>query len=90
LEADEGHSKELVSTRTDPKFYDDLDGIYRDDEHNTILKLFRSMVASGPDIDFLGTRDESEQGAPYKWMTRQQLKDVTEDLARGIKHLGLA
>jgi len=63
---------------------------YRDDEADTILKTFRAIVAKNPEADLLGTRDASVEGAPYTWMTRGRVKELSEQLARGIKHLNFA
>lgn len=90
MPAQEGYSHELVSAKTDPKHYDDLLAPFREDEADTILKTFRAMVAKNPEAEFLGTRDETIEGAPYAWMTRGSVKTLSENLARGIKHLNLA
>lgn len=52
--------------------------------------MFRNTVASDPNQEYLGTRDFGQEGAPYVWKTRGEVKQLAEDLARGIMHLNLA
>lgn len=55
--ADKGYSKELISVKTDPKYYDNLDAIpllYKD--CHTFLDHFERQIKTGSDRPYLGTR----------------------------------
>ena len=49
----------------------------------TILQMFDKTVKRCPANRFLGTRDESEPGRPYKWKNFKQVYDLMEVFARG-------
>ena len=54
----EGYSRELISNRVDPRFYDDLGAIPQPfGENDTLFKLFKRNVADRPNENFLGTRE---------------------------------
>lgn len=38
----------------------------------------------------MGTRDFTQEGGPYVWKSRGEIKQLAEELARGINHLNLA
>lgn len=42
-----------------------------------------------PDEGFLGSRDPSQEGAPYVWKTWRQVEQIVNELAAGYKALNL-
>ena len=42
-----------------------------------------------PDNDFVGSRDPSQEGAPYVWKTWSQVEAIVNQLAAGFVHLNL-
>ena len=42
-----------------------------------------------PTSNFLGKRDENQEGRPYVWMTFKQCDEYVKNLARGIKSLNM-
>ena len=77
-EAASGYSRELISSRVDPKYYDDLDGQPTGFEHApTLLHAFEENVKFDPDADFLGRRVKQADGSysDYQWMTRKTVAD---------------
>lgn len=55
----------------------------------TIWEAFRHTVGRLPDSPFVGSRDPSQEGAPYVWKSFRESEAIIEDLAAGIAHLGL-
>jgi hypothetical protein len=68
-EAAPGHSRELISNRVDPKYYDDLDGQPRAEDNPTILHLFKRNLKLLHDQPFLGSRFKDAEGnfGDYQW-----------------------
>ena len=72
-----GHSAELISNRVYPQYYDDLGAQPVEIAGcDTILKCHRHNVATVPNKEFLGTRQQlanSPEGKPvfgdYTWQT---------------------
>ena len=57
--------------------------VYPDPDIDTLLKAFKRSVRRFPNNPFLGTRDESVEGRPYKWRSWKEVDEITENLARG-------
>jgi len=55
----------------------------------TIWDAFKHTVGRLPDSEFVGTRDPTQEGAPYVWKTWKQAEEIIEDLAAGMVHLNL-
>ena len=73
-----GYSRELISSRVDPKHYDDLDAQPTGFEHcPTLLEAFEENVKVDPNADFLGRRVKQADGSysDYQWMTRKTVAD---------------
>ena len=49
----------------------------------TILKGFQRSVKRIPNSNFLGTRDEKQEGRPYKWKTYSEADEISTALAKG-------
>ena len=56
--ADPGHSRELISVRVEPQYYDDLAGqpLMQGDSITTVMEAFKRQVETRGDADFLGVR----------------------------------
>ena len=74
----EGYSAELISTRVDPAYYDDLAKSYNISEDNdTLFKRWKNQVANIGKMHFLGTRQLLDRTTPegkpmygdYQWKT---------------------
>ena len=62
--ASPGYSRELICSRVDPKYYDDLDSQPTGFEHlPTLLAAFESNVKDDPNADFLGKRVQQADGS---------------------------
>ena len=62
---------------------------YADENLDTLVKMFESKVKENPRADFLAVRDNSKEGRPYVWRTRQEVWDRSNSLSRGMQSLGL-
>lgn len=56
---------------------------------DTLWKTFKRQVNRLPHHNMLGSRDPSQEGAPYVWKTWSQVDEIVYDLARGYKTLNL-
>ena len=74
--AEPGFSRELINSRVDPKYYDNLEGIpYLNTECETLYQHFKKHVAERPNDPFMGTRrlldTQTADGKPmygdYEW-----------------------
>ena len=99
MTAKPGYSAELISTRVDPAYYDDLmKAIPITSENDTLLKCFKSWAHNTPNNQFLGTRrlldTKTEKGEPmfgdYEWKSYGEVEQIAQNLAKGIVTLGLA
>ena len=91
--ASPGYSQELICSRVDPKFYDDLDNQPTGFEHvSTLLDVFEEIVKENPDADFLGRRVKQADGSfsDYKWMSRKTVDIQAKNLAKGLMTEGFA
>ena len=59
------------------------------DEVKTLVHAFKKSVRTYPDKEFLGRRDESQEGAPYVWKTYKECDAFVTNLAKGIKALDM-
>jgi hypothetical protein len=50
---------------------------------NTILKGFQKSVERVGLRNFLGTRDDLEEGRPYKWRSYKEVDEITDNLVKG-------
>lgn len=53
------------------------------DDVDTMLKAFKRSVRRFPNNNYLGTRDETQEGRPYKWRTWREVDELTDQLAQG-------
>lgn len=60
-----------------------------DEQRTTIVGAFHASVAARPQSELLGHRDTNIEGKPYVWMTYGHAKEYVDNLARGIKALGM-
>ena len=51
------------------------------DDVDTMLKAFKRSVRKFPNNNYLGTRDETQEGRPYKWRTWREVDELTDQLA---------
>ena len=56
---------------------------------DTIWASFQHQVQRIPNAEFLGSRDFTQEGAPYVWKTWKQVDDIVNDLAAGFMALNL-
>lgn len=56
---------------------------------DTLLKNFQLTSRKLPNNDFIGTRDQSQEGAPYVFKTFRQVEQITNNLAKGYMALNL-
>ena len=56
---------------------------------DTIWKAFQTSLRQGPNKDFIGSRDPSTEGRPYKWKTWRMVSDYVDRLAHGYVALNL-
>ncbi len=54
------------------------------DGTNTLLKGFRKTVANYGQSQFLGTRDDTQEGRPYVWKNFKEIDDISDLLVRGM------
>lgn len=81
-----GFSPHLVSyVNEDPKT---LTGPAEEDIP-TIVHAFKKTAKRIPNSNFLGTRDDQQEGRPYVWRTFKQCEDYVDNLARGFNALGM-
>jgi hypothetical protein len=77
--AEKGYSKELISVKTEPKYYDNLGSfppLYKD--CYTFLDHFERQIKAGSDRHYLGTRaklNENEFGE-YEWLSYRQVESL--------------
>ena len=55
----------------------------------TIWDAFMHSKGRLPNENFMGSRDPSQEGAPYVWKTWAQVETLVNHLAAGIAHLNL-
>lgn len=55
----------------------------------TIWDAFLHSARRLPNENFMGSRDPSQDGAPYVWKTWAQVEKIVNFLAAGIAHLNL-
>jgi long-subunit acyl-CoA synthetase (AMP-forming) len=94
--ASAGYSAELISTKVDPKDYDDL----KVDTNKSFLDYFAEHVTQRPNDSYLGTREllgqEEVDGkkvnkfGSYKWQSYKEVDDRAQNLARGMNKMNLA
>jgi long-subunit acyl-CoA synthetase (AMP-forming) len=94
-----GYSAELVSTKLDSKYYDNLDGMPLSiPDCDTVLKHFQRQATTQRDAPFLGTRPQlAEKDAkggplfgPYQWETYNQVSEKTKQVACAVRNLKMA
>lgn len=56
---------------------------------DTIWKAFNYSLLRFPDIDWLGSRDPTQPGAPYVWKSWKTVAGIVDDLAHGYVALNL-
>lgn len=54
-----------------------------------MAKAFRRTVERIPDNNFLGTRDEKQEGKPYVWKSWKTCDKISDSLSKGAIKLGL-
>lgn len=50
---------------------------------DTLYKAFKRSVTRFPNNNFLGTRDEKQDGRPYVWKTWRECDTISTNLALG-------
>ena len=50
----------------------------------TIWELYQRTMKKFPNNQFLGTRNQAKEGAPYEWKTYREIYDLMDNFARGI------
>jgi long-chain acyl-CoA synthetase len=55
----------------------------------TLVHAFKRRVAVAPNQTFLGARDETVEGRPYKWMTYKECDEFITNFAKGLKALDM-
>ena len=56
---------------------------------NTVWDAFKMTSKKQANLDFVGSRDPTQEGSPYVWKTWAQVETIVEHLAAGIQHLNL-
>ncbi len=98
LEAQPGHSRELISEMTPKQYWDNHAGMPQHiPECKTCLDYFERSAKLFPNEPFLGTRTQLEndaKGKPvfgdYTWKTYAEVEKMAQAIGRGIEELGLA
>ena len=55
----------------------------------TTWSAFTRTAGRIPNVDFVGSRDQSQEGAPYVWKTWTQVETIVNELAAGFIKLDL-
>ena len=58
-------------------------------EVTTIWNAFTRTAGRIPDLDFIGSRDPTQEGAPYVWKKWGQVETIVNELAAGFVKLNL-
>lgn len=56
---------------------------------DNLWSIFTHQVKRQPDANFLGSRDPTQDGAPYVWKTWAKVNEIVDDLAAGYQKLNL-
>ena len=56
---------------------------------NSMLNVFQRTQKKYGNYEFLGARDETQEGRPYVYKTYNEVATLAENFAKGINHLGL-